>query len=572
MGASVSKNQAKEIANIVNDISQDTNTNQANIQSNWNNEIFQGCNITADSFSTHQSATNYIKAVQLSEALQNSHVVNNIAQKLAQEAKSSVGFLGIGFASASNAASTEANSTNIIKNSMNTTLNNISNVNNNFVCQNSTLNIKGAINIDQSGFSTIMSDQTVKNTQITDLSNSLTQDISQKASATVQGAVGFILALALLIGVMGYSLSKPLNSAGGKIVVSGGLAVGILILFAWLYSVNAPPLFTKPEVVFPYAFSGQNGTCKSDKKMVEIQPRKVVLDKPPLKYLYNVAVEPDSTPFASLLTLVIANRVGKTPASNNGYNAFTAQSINANFKTFVQSSAWWALRPNPGTAFPDLMTVCNVLIPSTSGDNQVDYVHSPGSLVFSTTCNGNPDDIPDDTPLENILALPNNEGFQAYCANQENASFARFVFCEAFGFNNNYYVRDSDVVSYVDDNGNVQYGRAADLVKQGKGKHILRITGVNYSDASLAMAGSVTVESEFGICPGVSYAISRNFKKWGFYILLFFILLLILWVCLKSVIWKPKGKGTTTSSASSSASSSGGSTVTAAPKQQTKKK
>ena len=546
MGVSASKNQAKEIANIVNDISQDTNTNQANIQSNWNDQIFKDCSITADSFSSHQSATNYIKAKQLSEALSNSHVVNNIAQKLAQEAKSSVGFLGIGFASASNAASTEANSTNIIKDSMNTTLNNISNVSNNFVCQNSTLNIKGPINIDQSGFSTIMSDQAVKNTQIIDLSNSLTQDISQKASATVQGAVGFILALALLIGVLGYSLSKPLNSAGGKIVVSGGLAVGILILFAWLYSVNAPPLFTKPEVVFPYAFSGQNGTCKNDKKVVEIQSRKVVLDKPPLKYLYNVAVEPDSTPFASLLTLVIANRVGKTPASNNGYNAFTAQSINANFKTFVERSPWWALRPN-GTAFPDLMKVCYVLIPSTSGTNQVDYVHSPGSLVFSTTCNGNPDDIADDTPLENILALPNNEGFQAYCANQENASFARFVFCEAFGFNNNYYVKDSEVVSYVDDNGNVQYGRAADLVKQGKGKHILRITGVNYADASLAMAGTVTVESEFGICPGLSYSISRNFKKWGFYILLFFILLLILWVCLKSVIWKPKGTTSSTS-------------------------
>lgn len=540
MGGSFSKNQAKEIANIVNDISQDTNTNQANIESNWNNITFQNCDITADSFSTHQSATNYIKAVQLSEALQNSHVVNNIAQKLAQEAKSKTGFLGIGFASASNAASTEANSTNVIKNSMTTTLNNITSVDNNFTCENSTLNIKGAIDLNQSGFSTIMSDQTVKNTQITDLSNTITQDISQKASATVQGAAGFLIALALLIGVIAYSLSKPLNTSGGKIVVSGVLVVGIFFLFVWLYAIHAPPLFTKPEIVFPYAFAGQNGTCSNDKATIEIQPHKVTLDKPPLKYLYNVAVEPVDTPYASLLSLVVSNRIGKTPASNNGYNAFTAQSINKDFQSSMAAQPWWNMRPG-NVDLPALMKNCNLLI-STS---PTDYVNNAGSLVFGTTCNGDGKDV-SGVPPQDILALPNNEGFTTYCAQgPEYASFARFVLCFDFGFYNNYYVNDYEIVSYLNDNGLTEYGKAADLVKQGKGNRLLRITGVDYQP-SMAMVGTVTVESDFGICPGWTYTMSKKFKKWGFYILLFFLLLIVLWVCLKSRIVKQKPGTTTT--------------------------
>jgi len=542
MGGSFSKNQAKEIANIVNNIAQDTNTNQANIESNWNNIQFSSCNVdVGGSIKLDQSATNYIKAKQLTEALQNSHVVNNIAQKLAQEAKSQTGFLGIGFASASNAASTEANSTNVITNSMNTSLNNIISTDNSFVCENSTIKAKGDLVINQSGFSTIMSDQAVKNTQITDLSNTLTQDISQKASATVQGAAGFLIALALLIGVIAYSLSKPLNTSGGKIVVSGVLVLGIFFLFVWLYAVNAPPLFTKPEIVFPYAFAGQNGTCSNDKAMVEIQPRKVKLDKPPLKYLYNVAVEPSDTPFASLLSLVVSNRIGKTPASNNGYNAYTAQSTNKDFQSSMAAQPWWNMRPG-NVDLPPLMKNCNLLI-STS---PTDYVNNAGSLVFGTTCNGDGKDIEDDTPPQDILALPNNEGFTTYCAQgPEYASFARFVLCFDFGFNNNYYVNDYEIVSYLDDNGLTQYGKAADLVKQGKGNRLLRITGVDYQP-SMAMVGTVMVESDFGICPGWTYSMSKKFKKWGFYILLFFLLLIVLWVCLKSRIVKQKPGTTTT--------------------------
>lgn len=552
MGAAVSKNQAKEIASIVNDISQNTNTSQGNTFQ-WKNVVqFEKCKVNADNFEVNQSTTSFIKAMQLSEALQNAKVKNDIAQKLAQEAKSTTGFLGVGFASASNVASTEANATNTILNSMNTTLNNIVNVQNVFTCDNSTLNIKGPIKINQSGFSSIMTDQTVKNEQIVDLSNSLTQDISQKASATVQGAVGFLLVIALIIGIIAYSLSKPLNSKAGKSLVAGGLVIGVFFLFLWMKLVNAPPFFTKPEIVFPYAYNGQNG-ISDDKKIIEIKQQDIKLDKPPLKYLYNIAIEPDGTPFACLLSLIVSYEIGKAPASNNGYNIFTMQSINKDFKTYMQGQEWYQYKPVPDKSkgqidFPDLMVSCwndACKIPDNAKDG-TDYVHEPGPRVWSQcTCDPGKDkpDDDDDPDPSNYLALPNYRDFQTYTSQgPQFAGFARFVFCEAFGFQNNYYIDDSDVVSYMDDDRTIKYGIAGELVKQGKTKHLLKLVGTA-GQTNMALSGSVTVTSEFGTCSTWTYNFRKQFLKWGYIVLIVFIVLLVLFIALKSfMIFGKKNK------------------------------
>ena len=557
MGGAFSSNKAKQVANVTNDIAQNTSATTVNQAYTWNNQSFNNCDITASEINIQNSSQNIIKATQVTEALQNATVVNNIAQKLAQQAQSNMGFLGIGFASASNVASEEANSTSTIKNSLASSMTNVTAVENNFTCTGSTIKLTGGLNISNSNFQEIVSDQQTKNTQIVDLSNNLSQDISQKASATVQGIAGFLIIFILIIVIIivGAKGAKGGggNSGGGggglHTLITVGVVTGVIfLLLVWMAAVHAPPFFTKPEVVFPYAYANQNGTCSNGRKATQVSTRKIHLDSAPLKYLYNICQRPNpnsSGTLASLLDLATSYIMGANDSSNNGYNQDTMKSINDNFRNSIQSQSWWSLAPTD-EAFPDLMVGFESYIPKQFQDPSL-----AGCRVFTTTDNTKCDPTAymksDGTKvdadkrnclianpqLNQLLALSNTAGFTAYCSkSSEHAWFARFALCQYLGFQNNYYIYEGEPVAYIDDDGNNQYGFAKDINK----KYLLHIVDLSLGDEKMLFAinTAVNIESQFGICPTATQAVARQFKLWGIYLFVLLLLGFLLFIILKT--------------------------------------
>jgi len=537
MGASESKNTAEEIANITNTIAQTTNTDQVNDSYVVQTVNLNQCKITADNFQVNQQAQNIVNAKQLSYALQQSVIQNDITEQLAQEAKSKMGALGVGYASASNSASTTANATNEVKNAMNSTLDNLVDVSNTFTCNGSDITLKGDLTINQGTFTSIITDQSATNTQISNLANSITQDISQKASATVQGIGGVLLLFLLIIGAIIFIIVK---TTGGVVQTSGKIAmytmipvliVGIFILFVWMASVQAPPLFTAPNIISPYAFSGQNGAnvpaIVTEDDLIDTKFQYLSLKNPPLYYLYNIYT---NTEKGCLLYIVINLLLGvNNDNPNHGYNCRDMNTVNQNFQTFVRQTLDNIKQTTPSYAiegdFPDLLICCQNCDFTKSSDG-VDYTQK-GNMVYN--CLNCQTGYPVDSgTYQNYSAIPNVDGFTEFCnESMNNKLFARFVLSEYFGFYTNYYVNDGDPVTWIDESYDQKY---YGIANDSNRKYISKIIQKEGYDPAMAMQDNTTLYGMFGIQPTTTYNVSQGFKRWGIYIFIIFIVCLCIWI------------------------------------------
>lgn len=545
MGAAQAKNTAKQLASITNDISQQTDTISQDYIQNYVNVYFGNCNVKAENLNVQSYVRNNISATQIAKALQNAKVVNDISQKLAQKAKADMGFLGVGYASATNSASTEANSTTTIVNTMNTVMQNLQSNIFSFTCTKSTFDIKNNLNIVSQAFNDIASNQTAENTQIVDLSNSITQDISQTASATVQGATAFLLLLLIIIGVVcvvffgGASKSLPL-------ILTIGSVIAIVVLFVWMYAAKAPPFFAPPIYVHPYAISpGENGAY-GDKEPVNVQLRHITMKQPPLRYLYPLVNDIRTDPKISLLSLVISQEVGSGETqSNHGYNNENAKTINDAWKQKM-ATKYDQYEPPSDSSLKlkdiNLLQYYSKKIPTDVGDPAVDYVNNTGGPVVwdqssgcaKIDCDENQECVDcADGGMNNCcsgyyLALPNIDDFGKYAAQSDaHSNFLRFVLADQFGFSTNVYIDDGEYVKYLDDNNNLQIAQAKDVDK----KYIIKIQG-NRGDTNANMVGSVTATSQFGEYPGAVYNTQKHMKTWGIYILVIILigLFVFIWV------------------------------------------
>jgi len=537
MGSSQSKNTAQEIANITNTIAQTTNTSQVNDTYVTETVTLNDCTINADDFTVNQQAENIVNAKQLSTALQQSVIQNDITQQLAQLAQSKVGTLGVGYASASNSASTMANATSMVKNVMTTTMNNLVDVSNTFTCNGSDITLRGDLTINQGSFSNIITDQTAQNSQITDLSNTISQDIQQKASATVQGISGLILILLLIIGAILFIIIKSVGgvtkAAGNssKIVMYTMIPVvffGIFILLVWMASVKAPPLFTAPNIISPYAFTGQNGTdvpsIVLEDSLIDVKPQYIPLQNPPLYYLYNIFTNTEN---GCLLYIVINKLLGvSNDYPNHGYNCYQMENVNETFQNFVQKTIQNIQTTSSGFMiqnFPNLMVCCTNCYVKDTSDN-IDYTKA-GNMVYPCT-NCNEGTLSSSNP-EYYSAKPNVTGFSNFCnENDLNKAFARFVLAEYFGFFTNYYVNEGDPVTWLDENQVKNYGVANESNK----KYLFRITQKEGYDITKAMENQTQIYGIFGTQPTTVYQVSQGFKRWGIYLFIIFVLILCLWI------------------------------------------
>lgn len=524
MGGAVSKNTAQAVSNIVNSVTIDTVGDISNAQITSNGILIKGTTIKlSKDLNVINVAKNIYTSKQLATQLQNSQIKNDISQKMLQEAMSTVGALGVGFASATNNASVFASASNQVKNSLSATVSNFASFDTTTTIINSDITARN-INISNLSDSNYITDQTIKNDQISDIDNKISQDISQKASATVQGLTGVLLALALLIGVIAYSLTKPLNTSAVKIIISGALVIGIIILFIWLYTISAPPIFSEPIIVSQYIPFPQNGNCKFD--VVDNKMRILKLKDPPLKYLYNIYIVDDKT-LGCLLTLACSKAVDKT-TPNLGYNLLAYDNLNKNKIDEKFSEIRNKFTPN-------LPNLPNLFQTNDNGVNDDKYYVDKGKIVDSfEKAIKITKDSPANIPLDQIVAFPNISGFKDYCKDPIQANYCRFVLCDYLGIPNYYFINDNDPIQSIND------ASKYDLAKNIDDKYKIKIIKYNSFLASDKMTGGSEISGYFGICNSNQYKITQNFKKWGFYIFILLIIGIILFIFLK----KPKNKNT----------------------------
>ena len=212
MGAAVSSNVASAVSEVSNNITNSTSVNseQYNEQSNY--FITNKCNITlSGDFNISAIAQTAVRNKQILHVKSQTSLHTSIQQSVLQTALSKIGSLGIGFADATNSTSLFCQITNDVINSVSAYAQQFNSQTNKVVCNDSTIIAKN-LNINMGTSSDFYNEQIIQNENVTNITNEISQSIVQKASATVEGLAGFLIALALVIAAFGYTIAKPLSS------------------------------------------------------------------------------------------------------------------------------------------------------------------------------------------------------------------------------------------------------------------------------------------------------------------------------------------------------------------------
>ena len=328
MGAAESSNVATAVANVSNFVSSSTSVNASAAQQIANTiQLKNNCMLKlANDLDAKASSNLAQKNNQIVAAKQDANVTNNIAQEMLQQAQSTVGSLGIGYASAHNSASELVNATTQVVNAMTVGCSQYSSVDNKFTCDNSTIVAKN-LNI---GFQTdeqFISTQTLNNDQVANIVNDVSQSIQQKATATVEGISGVLLMILLMIALIIYVATKPLSSGAAKSIVTVVVVVLFIVVINWMYLRGTPPFFNDPRQCINNSSTGMgdSDTC------TEMQDGKIRLTNPPLKYIYALTPLDSSQPGSNLVQMAIASRSGQnsngSSGSNGGYRKDTYDNL-----------------------------------------------------------------------------------------------------------------------------------------------------------------------------------------------------------------------------------------------------
>lgn len=568
MGAAHSSNVADAVTNVVNNISQETNTNQSQIQNNVSNVDFTNCYIKAGSVDITSSVTNIQKSTQIASSLQNTHVKNDLQQKLLQAAESTVGSLGVGFADSTNSAYMMANSSTNISQSMDTVSNETSNTNNTFVCQDSSFNITGAFDINLLSNSDFLSSQTVQDHQVSSVVNKVSQTADQKAKATVDGIGGALLCLAVLIIAIGWAFSKSVtavadNKGAQKTWQNVGIVIGIVLFIGLVvaaYLLDWPPFFGKTnECISTGAISGCNDTCINFDSNGSIK-----LETAPRRYAYSIASDD-----VNLLKMAIIVSSGDNRI-NGGYNetnrislAKTIDDANNNYGPMITKSI-----PKLGT-MPYLLSADTVAIPQAflkNGTlNNTTSSCTPGAFIsnksggtkidpstFGQSSNGGPiycpeygtlssTSAPSGTSNDYILANINDDGINTWIKGDDlknlrepalsdtinaRALFARFVLCDIINtIDLNVYISNTnELVKYIDKDGKTIVTTSDDKNAQD---YCYLFKPYTPCDFNLGCNTGGDFVGKVGVCDDKYYKM-KYYSRIGFYIAAVLVVIVIL--------------------------------------------
>ncbi len=359
MGAAVAKNTSNMMAAATQNVSSNTVNNVTQGSSCTEKVILNNCTVYGDL--TQQNVCDAMNQASIFvNSTMNTSVVNDLAQKLAQDAQSEVGALGVGFSDSSNYVSQVAQaSTNIqhaVANDVYITDFNKAN----FQCNHST--IYGNLTILNENRSAFVSSVVTQNSTISNLSDSISQSVQQSVSAKVQGLTFLLLVLLLMVCAVGYFFYKPLEIiADNRLFLYGGLtALGVLVVIL-AYMFKWPPYFNDLPVVRVYGSLNTTGDALVDQRTYT-----ATLSATPLRYYFPLAVVPNErSPTVDMLHMAIASVPGGGQISKDSHNAALVQW--ERFRTEVLSRLADGVMPQSWAASDDLAWILpNQLMESTS--------------------------------------------------------------------------------------------------------------------------------------------------------------------------------------------------------------
>ncbi len=321
MGGAVSSNVANIVTSVTNNITSSIQTNNSFVNNCVNSQKFVNCSISKaviKNVCNIQSILKTMTTQQIQDTLN-----SQVAQQLLQTAQSQVGSMGIGYAAANNLVSALVNNANVISHSITQNASSISNIYNNFACTNSQF---GTLVIDNTGTISAFIDQVINQTAVDNLISNVSQDISQTATATIEGLTSFIIALAILIIAIGYVAFKPVGMImSNKIIMITIVLFVVMSIVLFMYLKQLPPFFS-PAVSCTTNTAinccGTNVSCTTDASAAQIN-----MSSPPLRYTFNIigsdGTIPGSNPSGppGLLQMVIAaQQTGWSQATFNYFN------------------------------------------------------------------------------------------------------------------------------------------------------------------------------------------------------------------------------------------------------------
>jgi len=572
MGVAQSNNVASEISDVTTGVSNEINVS-ADFVNNVTQAVTLGCSIGGN-VNIVAGMTNITKSRQISKLYTDTTITNTINQKMLQTAISKVGALGVGYADASNAATSYSNVSNQVKSTINQAVIAMSLLDQSFTCgPNAT--IGGNLNIDFDAGNSFIGEQKAASDQINKIANTVTQDIDQKASATVQGIGGLVMLIIIIIVMIvlgGLSSAKPAatekSSNGGNSRFSNSTAAstgGVLlvlvgIVLMWGYIGQLPPFFASPQLGSPNSSSFVGG-CRDG--LILIQPRKIYLKTPPLRYSYPII---ENGPKGSLLELAIIKVAGgSTNTLNGGLNGQNFKDQGASeskYEDWVHDDTGNLVMEADGTTpigpLPNLLKLYKsskdntkyALIPDAYlGDvsNPLTDTSDYGSCVpggFScgsffvcdkndsyTDCNGNAGTLNClDINIQDVsgiyLAVPNVTGWRKYMSTTKNsddtetvgpvnpirAKHARFILCKVLGIPLDVFVDDDEEVAFKDPSGIAQYGKGGSF--NGQALKFGKFALWDYVSA-LPESSSGELTGDFGICDTKEQSFQRGANQYG---------------------------------------------------------
>ena len=528
MGAAQSSNVVSAVQKVTNDVSNSTKANSQQVNNLKQEMEVSNCFIQADNFNVNYASELSIQNSQISKAVQNSSVKNDLQQKILQEATSSIGSMGVGYASASNSASMFVNATTDIVNAMETGSSQFSSTDQSFVCDHSTIIAKD-LNIDFSGKSDFLSTQTLDNSQVSDIVNKISQSATQKAIAKVEGLAGFLIALAVLIGAIGYSVAKPLSSGGGKIIIVMIVLIVILLTGVAMYIGKTPPFFNDD---IDCAKHSDMGGCRTNCINFTEQTKK--LDNSPLRYIYGLISGDSSKSTANLLEIAVGSGEGDSK-TNGGYNATRANELRSKLNIIVKNLQDKNLIKDSDLP-PQILNIEKYKIPEQylkSGNSDdvgkctPSALQGVGPITNFDSCPqyGTPITTTSDTKSSTTLASLNINGWKDYLSSDDDnltrTKLSRFILYILISENPlTIYISDDELVRFNNKDGNIVIGLAKDHKDEC---YKFSPSSINNFRDGINSGG--TLSGMFGICNDNNYKLHKFMRKIGIWIILVIVLI-----------------------------------------------
>lgn len=526
MGGASSKNVSEAIQKVTNKISNDTIVDSQQVTDMSNNIDFNKCIVNADKINISALSEAGLKNKQIADVFQQTDTTNDLQQSILQSAESSVGALGIGYASASNASSMFVNASTDISQAVQSTANQYSFTNQNFQCKDSVFLARGDFNLNLSSSGQLLSDQTVKNKQAASIANKISQKASQKATAKVEGMAMIIIALAILLGSLGYTVSKPLSGGGMKLAIAVITVILLATVGSFMFIRKTPPFFDDNTECTRSSKVGCNDEC------INYKEKTMKVSDTPLKYIYGLLPGDSSKPNANLLEMIVGFGSGDA-RKNGGYNASRADKLNKDLSetkkeiiTAINEGKIKDISESDITSIPDILVVRKKRIP----DEYIDGRCTPGALKQEGEDNNiskcpsiaKINDIGSDEKIDPYRkwATLNEKEWRSYVNKDDKyAKIARFVLFSLTGSSyTNVYMHEDELISYTNDNGETVLGRVKD--NEDHKKYCVKFIPRGKVGFKDGLVSEGNLNTEFGVCNDNNYKLHKGLIENSKYILI----------------------------------------------------